>query len=175
MDIAILCFLSIGFLIGYKRGLIRQAIHLVGFIVAIFIAFLFNSTLADVLQQIFPFPFAEKDGISTLMLFLDVEGMFYKALAFSILFFGTKILLNILGHLLTAIASLPGLKLINRLLGGVLGFLQSIVFVFIIVHLMVFIPWETGQDLVANSSIAYWMTNQTALVPTEVLEMWKSN
>lgn len=173
VDIVILCLWIIGFFIGYKRGLIRQAIHLVGFIVAIIIAFAFNSSLADILEKVIPYPFTQTEGLSTLMLLVDVERMFYKAIAFAILFFGTKLLLNIIGHLLTAIASLPGLKQINRLLGGVLGFLQSFIVLFVLVHLLVFIPWQPGQQWVQESSIAFWMTNQTSLVPD--LEIWKPN
>ncbi|GAA0374701.1 CvpA family protein [Bacillus horti] len=171
-DIVILCLLVAGFIMGYKRGLIKQAIHMVGFIVAIIVAFLFNGTVAEMLQGVIPYPFSEPEGAASLLLILDLERMFYKALAFALLFFGTKLVLSLIGHLLTAVASLPGLNLINRWLGGTLGVLQIFVLMFIVVHVLFFIPWETGHQWLASSSIAQWMTDQTSIVPDQIMDIW---
>lgn len=176
LDLIIIGFFIVGVLMGYRRGFILQAIHLIGFFVAYIVAYRYFDKLSPVLKTWVPYPLMDEEVSNSFWLqMFDVEGMFYSALSFALLFFGTKILLHLVGRLLHLIALLPGLNIANRSLGGALGFVEVFVILFVLVHVMLFLPWETGQMWLSESQIALWMTEQTPFLKDQLQELWKTH
>lgn len=174
MDLVILIAFVAGLVVGFRRGFILQAVHLIGFLVAYIVAYRYFDKLSPMLKTWLPYPLSEEAGSSLWLQMIDVEGMYYAAIAFALLFFGTKIALQIIGRLLHVITLLPGLNIANRSLGGILGFIEVTLIIFVIVHVMLYIPWQTGQLWLSESIIGSWMTEQTPYVSSQLQEIWKT-
>jgi uncharacterized membrane protein required for colicin V production len=175
LDLIIIILFVLGVLMGYRRGFILQVIHLVGFFVAYIVAYRYFDEFSTVLKSWIPYPFMDEEVGNTFWLTLfNVESMFYSALSFALLFFGTKILLQLIGRLLHLVTLLPGLNMANRSLGAAFGFLEVFIILFVLVHVMLFFPWETGQMWLHESKIALWMTEQTPVLKDQLQDLWKT-
>ena len=105
LDLAVFIILVFGFLIGLKRGFILQLIHLTGFIIAFIVAYLYYDQLAPKLTLWIPYPILRSN--STLAFLFDnvnLEDAYYRAIAFVVIFFAVKILLQIIGSMLDFVA-----------------------------------------------------------------------
>ncbi|WP_202078250.1 CvpA family protein [Caldalkalibacillus salinus] len=172
--ILIICFL-LGFYTGYRRGFILQAVHLVGFIVAYVVAYRYFRDVAPMLETWVPYPFHDQEVVSGFWVeMMQIETLFYSAIAFALLFFSTKFILMLIGHLLTMIARLPVLNFANRWLGGILGFVGAFIVTFVLVHVMLFIPWQTGQDSLTDSAVATWMLDKGSFLSDQMKESWNT-
>ncbi|MEC3859589.1 CvpA family protein, partial [Bacillus sp. WOD8 KX774193] len=84
----------------------------------------------------------------------------------------TKILLAIIGGLLTTIASIPVIKQVNKLLGGVLGFLETYLFVFILLFVAALLPVDALQTMMSKSMLADVIVNNTPYLSGLVKDLW---
>jgi uncharacterized membrane protein required for colicin V production len=174
-DGILVALLIAGIFMGLKRGFILQAVHLIGFIVAYIVAFNFFDDFIPVVQSFIPYPFESEDAMATMFMgMINMETMYYSALSFAILFFGTKIALQIVGYSLHLFAQLPVLKTANRLLGAILGFVELFIILFVLIHVLLYIPWETGHAWLEGSLLASWMIEHTPYFSERLQELWQS-
>ena len=116
LDLIVLIILGFGFLIGLKRGFILQIIHLTGFIIAFIIAYLYYDQLAPKLTLWVPYPnFSSDSALSLVMDNVNLEDAYYRAIAFVVIFFAVKIILQIIGSMLDFIAQIPVLQTVKCL------------------------------------------------------------
>ncbi|GAA5344990.1 putative membrane protein required for colicin V production [Planifilum fimeticola] len=150
LDWFLLLLLAGGVIRGYQKGLILQAFSLVGSIFALLAAYRLSGDFSQVLMERFPLP--EEVGGGWIGL-LPIEGILYRMLAFILLFAGVKILISIIARLLTGLFDIPVLSQINRLGGVLLNLVQVFLILFIGVHVMNFLPWETGREAIQESFV----------------------
>lgn len=173
VDLFLLLVLVIGFFIGFRRGFILQVVYFVGFIAAIIVAYLYSDDLAPFLKLWVPFPAPSRESaFSILFKSFDVEAVFYRAIAFAVLFFGTKIILHIVGSMLNFLADLPILRTINGWLGGALGLVEVYLVVFIILYLGALTPIEPVQSIMSDSVLAKGIIEHTPIVSGKIKELW---
>jgi len=173
LDIVLIILLVLGFLIGIKRGLILQLVHLISFAVSFIVAYLLSDDLAPRLKIIIPLPnWQDQQGIASLILGTDqVESAFYRIIAFAILFFGTQILLRIVGFTLNSIAQLPILKQLNKWGGGILGFVEIYVVLFILLYIGAVLPVLNIQQPIQQSGIATAMIQHTPFLSATIHDL----
>jgi uncharacterized membrane protein required for colicin V production len=173
LDLVLLLIFGMGFLIGLKRGFILQIVHLTGFIVAFIISYLYHDDLAPTLKLWIPYP-SLQDGTIMAILFdnADLEMAFYRAISFAILFFGTKLVMQIIGSMLDFLAHFPILKQINGWAGGILGFVEVYLIVFIILYIGALIPVQLIQTYIQDSFIAMTIVQHTPLFSGTIRELW---
>ncbi|MDM5320999.1 CvpA family protein [Bacillus pumilus] len=171
IDIIILFLLLMGTLVGLKRGFILQFIRLISFVVSILVASMFYQSLAPQLTWI---PAPNFSGGQAQLAFFsgNLETAYYNTIAFIILFILTKILLAIIGGLLTTIASIPVIKQVNKLLGGVLGFLETYLFVFILLFVAALLPVDALQTMLSKSILADAIVSNTPYLSGLVKDLW---
>ncbi|MDX5474699.1 MAG: CvpA family protein [Bacillaceae bacterium] len=174
IDIIIIIFLVLGLIVGIKRGFIMQVVHLSGFIAAFFVAYKFYEELAPKLVLWVPMPsFGNPD---TVMFFeatsLDVA--YYRAVAFAILFFGTRIALQVVGSMLDFLTHLPILKQINGWAGAMLGLVEVYLLVFILLYVGALVPVEAVQVSINDSSMARGIVENTPVFAEKLKELWLS-
>ncbi|MDR4995632.1 CvpA family protein [Bacillus altitudinis] len=171
IDIIILFLLLMGTLVGLKRGFILQFIRLISFVVSILVASMFYQSLAPQLTWI---PAPNFSGGQAQLAFFsgNLETAYYNTIAFIILFILTKILLAIIGGLLTTIASIPVIKQVNKLLGGVLGFLETYLFVFILLFVAALLPVDALQTMLSKSVLADAIVSNTPYLSGLVKDLW---
>ncbi|MFP5181184.1 CvpA family protein [Bacillus altitudinis] len=173
IDIIILFLLLMGTLVGLKRGFILQFIKLISFVVSILVASLFYQSLAPQLTWI---PAPNFSGGQAQLAFFsgNLETAYYNTIAFIILFILTKILLAIIGGLLTTIASIPVIKQVNKLLGAVLGFLETYLFVFILLFVAALLPVDALQTMMSKSMLADVIVSNTPYLSGLVKDLWST-
>lgn len=175
LDIILLIILISGFLIGLKRGFIMQLVHLIGFVAAYIVAYVYYDDLAPKLELWIPYPASNNGSVSFLLDSISLEQAYYNAIAFAILFFATKIILQILGSMLDFLAHLPLLHTVNRWLGGLLGFVEVYLIVFILLYVAALVPIETFQTYYEHSWIAQGMVKNTPVFSETVKDMWTNH
>src|SRR3954453_7050126 len=173
LDLIILIILGFGFLIGLKRGFILQIIHLTGFIIAFIIAYLYYDQLAPKLTLWVPFPnFSSDSALSLVMENVNLEDSYYRAIAFVVIFFAVKIILQIIGSMLDFIAQIPVLKQLNIWAGGMLGFIEVYLIMFILLFIAALLPIESIQGSLTNSILAEFMNKQTPILSQLIQDLW---
>ncbi|WP_047981650.1 CvpA family protein [Ornithinibacillus contaminans] len=173
IDLLLLLLLIFGFLIGLKRGLILQAVHLIGFIVSFVLAATFYDDLASKLALWIPYPELSDESLwADFLEALPLENAFYNAISFAILFFVAKIALQIVASMIDVLASLPILNSINKLLGAILGFLEIYLILFVILYIIVLTPIGTIQEWVNDSNVALFIVENTPYFSDKIKDLW---
>ena len=173
LDLLILIILIVGILVGGRRGFVVQAIHMFGFIVAIIVALIYYKPLAQKFLLWIPYPGFAESATSTLGLDgLDVDRTFYRVIAFAIIFFVSKIVLQIIGSMLDFLKYLPILGSINRLLGAVLGFVECYFLLFIALYVLALLPLEGLQSRLDGSIFTSLMLEHTPIVSSLFQNWW---
>lgn len=110
-DYLVLFVMATSILISTMRGLVKEILSLVSWIVAFVVANAYGATLAKFLPEVVP-------GEAIRLL-----------LAFVLLFIGTRILMGLLGMTVDALVKVTGLSLTDRLLGSLFGVARGLVIV----------------------------------------------
>jgi uncharacterized membrane protein required for colicin V production len=173
LDLAIIIFLIIGFFVGLKRGFILQLVHLLGFIIAYVAANSYYAKLAPKLTLWIPYPnFGDGTTLKILTDSSNMEDAFYRAIAFVIIFFAVKVLLQIIGSMLDFVAHLPVLRQLNVLGGGLLGFCEVYLVIFILLYIAALIPMGFFQNHLDHSFMAKAIVNHTPILSQQIKSLW---
>jgi uncharacterized membrane protein required for colicin V production len=173
LDVVILFLLVTGFFVGLRRGFILQLIHMAGFIVSFVVAYIYYDELAPNLKLWIPYP--DLDPGNTLKMVLDgmgAEDAFYRAIAFTLIFIAARIILGIIGSALDFVASLPILKTLNVWGGGILGFLEMYILIFILLYIAALVPIPDIQSALNGSFAAKGIIHYTPFLSAEVKKWW---
>jgi uncharacterized membrane protein required for colicin V production len=152
-----ICFLFLlGFIYGYLKGFVRQAIGLLGIVASLFVAYSFSRYSAGLLQRQFPLPEETSNSFfHSLLNSNSVQHYIYTAVSFLLLFVISRIMWSLFGKLLDAFSSLPIISFVNRWSGALLGCVQVFVLIIVIVNVLAVLPnnhWkeEMGQSKISN-------------------------
>ncbi|MFP5114470.1 CvpA family protein [Bacillaceae bacterium C204] len=173
LDLAIIIFLIIGFFVGLKRGFILQLVHLIGFIIAYVAANSYYEQLAPKLTLWIPYPnFGNVSSLKILTDSSNMETAFYRAIAFVIIFFAVKVLLQIIGSMLDFVAHLPVLRQLNVWAGGILGFIEVYLVIFILLYISALVPIEFMQNALDHSMLSKAIVNHTPILSQQIKSLW---
>lgn len=173
IDLILILLLIFGFLVGLKRGLILQAVHLIGYIAAFIVAALFYDDLSSKLALWIPYPELSDESLwAEFLQALPLESAFYNAISFAIIFFLVKFGLQIFASMIDVIASLPILNSINKILGAILGFLEIYLILFVILYILVLTPLGVIQEWVNDSSVALFIVENTPYFSEKIKDLW---
>ncbi|WP_248930176.1 CvpA family protein [Paenibacillus hamazuiensis] len=175
LDWAIGVAILAGLALGYSRGLISQLISIAGLFIAYLVA---SKWYGDVGTWIGKWMTQPTGGTYTQYEFLvkglNLDVYITNAIAFSILFFGTKLALSIIGRLLNLVASVPGIKSLNQTAGALLGFIEAAVLVVVAVNVLTIVPNDQVQRWLKGSYAAPYVVNEAPIVAEKLHEIWKT-
>ncbi|MGG6430980.1 CvpA family protein [Anoxybacillus sp. D401a] len=172
IDLLICFILLMGLMIGLKRGFILQFIHMTGFLVAFIVAYKYYAELAPRLKLWVPYPsFGDGETMKLLIESTNLDEAYYRAIAFAMLFFVTKIVMQIIGSMLDFVAQLPLLKSVNRWAGGALGFMEVYLLLFVLLYVSAFVPVSAIQQPLRDSFIASLIVKHTPILSNFVKQM----
>lgn len=172
ITILLLFLLLMGFLMGLKRGLILQLFHLFGYIISYIVAMIYFKKLSGYLSLWIPYPELSGDSWAAFLSSLPLENAFYNAIAFMIVFFATKVILQIIASMLDFVARLPLLKLVNKGLGAFLGFIEVYLTLFLLLSVMALLPVEKIQNLLESSRLAVGIVKHTPFLSKAIESLW---
>jgi uncharacterized membrane protein required for colicin V production len=172
LDLLLIIIFIASLMVGIKRGFVVQAIHLISFFVALLVAYIFYKPLADNFVLWIPYPGISEDTLKTLMLeAIDVDQTFYRIVAFAVIFFATKVILQVIASIFDFLTYLPVLKSVNRLLGAVLCFIEFYLITFIVLYVLALLPIPSIQGFLSGSFITGLMLEHTPLI-TSMFQNW---
>ncbi|CAN5169956.1 CvpA family protein [soil metagenome] len=122
VDCVIVLMLVLSLVIAAFRGLVREIISLVGWLVAIVCAWLYGPLVAHYMPDDWTAPARLLAGYCTA-------------------FFGTLILAAVMGYAASRIVKAAGLGGVDRLLGAAFGVVRGLVMVVVMVALVSLTPW----------------------------------
>ena len=131
IDFFVIIFLIFGLLLGFKRGFIKSVVMLVGTILVVLLAFYLKNPLAELMYE--KLPFFDFKGVFagvTVLNILIYEGIAFfivlvvLGIIFKFILFITKIVDKLLNSLI--VLTLP-----SKLLGMVVGLIESVIILFI--------------------------------------------
>ncbi|MBT2582472.1 CvpA family protein [Planococcus sp. ISL-109] len=173
LDLILLVLLLAGVLIGFKRGLVLQFFHMVGFVVALIVAYTYFRPLAENFVLWVPYPTVDDSSrIAIAVEQLNLDETFYQLLAFAIIFFTVKFLLMLIASMFDFVKYIPVLGFLSRILGAVLGFIEAYVLLFFAVYVFALLPIDGIQNQIENSGIARALLEHTPYFSEKVKEWW---
>ncbi|PKP25477.1 MAG: colicin V production protein [Bacteroidetes bacterium HGW-Bacteroidetes-2] len=111
IDVIIGVFLVLGVIQGLRNGFLIELSSLIGLVLGVWGAIYFSHFASDLLIK-----------------YTDWEEQTINLAAFAITFIGIVMLVSLLSRALTKVASFAALGMLNRLLGGIFGFLKMAFF-----------------------------------------------
>jgi membrane protein required for colicin V production len=136
LDVFILLMVLVFAIQGYRNGIVREVLTIVGVIFAVFIAFQYMNELAEMLMPYFDQP----EDVITL-----ISGL--------IMFTATFVLVLTIAFLIRKFLELIKLNIINRIFGSIFGGLKSAIAVSAI--LLLFAGFGIPGDETRNDSLTY--------------------
>lgn len=162
VDIIVLVLLVLGFLNGYRKGAIKSAFGLIGLVVVTILAYTFKGKLASWLITFMPF--YDFGGIFTGVKSINI--MVYEILSFILIFVILycilAIILNVAGVIDKLLKKNIILAIPDKIIGALIGFIESALYVFVIVFVLSQIPLT--QDAVIKSRFGVPILERTPIV-----------
>ena len=143
VDVVILIVTAVSCLFGLWRGFVREVLSLLAWIAALIVARLYSEAFGPMLGS-----------------WIASENM-QTVFAFAVLFVATLLAGALVNHLVGKLIDIAGLKLTDRLLGGVFGIARSVGI------LMVFIYFGTSFF----STERWWVESRLIPYGVELLEL----
>lgn len=175
LTIFILLVLGIGFYTGYRRGLIMQAVRLVGYIITIVIAINFYEPLSEIVELFIPFPAIQPN--SNLALYNEAESflldqVFYRAITFVLIGLIGGLLTNFIAIFFTRLSYYDFFKYINHIGGGVINLLIMYAVIFMFLFILSLIPIEFIQQQFVDNPFAFWMVDRSPFLSDLANKAW---
>jgi membrane protein required for colicin V production len=167
LDYLVIVIFILSMLVGLKRGFIKEGISLATIIAAFFIAITFSGSLANWLNNLagaqsvarsLAHFFGESNATNALSLII-------LGLSFFVLFLLTMVIGEIINKMASGAALIPGLGLIDRLLGAGFGVVRGFLMNVVVLFLLGLTPvaqgnaWTQSQWLPTFGPSIAWLSN----------------
>lgn len=173
IDLIIIIVLIAGILTGVGRGVLYQLVNLVGLVAAIIVALIGYKSLAEKFVMYVPYPTVSDDtALKFGMDGADLMQTFYNILAFVLIFFLVKAVFKIIASLFNFVQYVPVLGGFNRLLGGLLGFIQVYFMLFFLLYILALLPIASIQNFIDSSILTNLILKYTPLISTMFQHLW---
>lgn len=173
LDLLILIFFIAGLIVGYQRGFIVQTIHMVGFIAAMIVSYLYYKPLAEKFVLWVPYSGINAESkLSFPVEGLDLDLTFYNLLAFVLIFIVVKFGLQLIASMIDFLKYLPVLGFIAKLFGAILGFVEMYISIFLILYIAYLLPIDFIQSFMQKSLIVNAMFEHTPVLSEKVKNWW---
>lgn len=161
VDIIIIIFILLGMYGGWRRGLIKSIVNLVGLIAVIIIAYSLRYSVAEFLIDNMPFfNYLGFEGLTTINILV------YNMLAFIVIFVLLYCALNIIIALTGFIDTLLKFTVIwilpSKIGGAIVGFLETWVFIFVLLFALQ--SFNMTANWIIDSKVSNVILNHTPVL-----------
>lgn len=172
VDAILILFLLLGAVLGFKKGAIKSLVVLIGTILVVVISYYLKNPIAELLLDYCPF--IKFGGAWTGLVTLNI--LLYEALAYVLVFVVLSSILSLFikvsGILETVLKMTIILGIPSKIIGAVLGFLEAVVFSFIV--LFVLLQFNGTSKMVSDSSLAISIIDKTPFIGHMVDDTYKA-
>lgn len=153
IDVIIIFSLLLGFLVGYRRGVVRQGVLTLGILLVVTLSFLFKNPLSMMLYKHLPFY-----TIGLLKNYSILNILLYELISFFLLFSLFTVILAIIVKISGVVEQIVRFTIIlavpSKILGGVMGVIENyiICFIVLLVVTMPIFSFST-EDFVSDSKL----------------------
>ncbi len=162
VDTILILFLLCGAVLGFKKGAIKSLVALIGTFLIVIIAYYLKNHVAEVLFKFVPF--FNFGGAWTGLVTLNI--LLYEAISYLLVFIVLYSVLNIFLKVSGIIEKILTFTIIlgipSKIIGAVLGFLEALVFSFII--LFALLQFNATHKFVNDSSLAMNILDKTPII-----------
>lgn len=171
MTLLLLILLVIGMVIGYRRGVILQSLHLIGTISAIIIAAMNYEKLASRFDMVMPYPSTAETLTNPLLPEVDnAELAFYRMVAFFMIFVVAKIVIQLIVSAFDYLQQINAFGTVGDVLGTILGIIEMIYILVVLLMMAAVIPLEGVQTMMENSGFAQFLMENTFVISDKFIE-----
>lgn len=175
MSIIIFILLIIGMVIGYRRGLILQLLHLLGTISAIIISAMNYKMLSSNFEMVMPYPSTAQSMSNALLPDLgNAEYAFYDMTAFLIIFVVAKIIIQLIVSAFDYLQQISVFGIFGEIAGVLLGLIEMIYVLTVIIFMLALVPFEFIQNAIGESGLATFIMENTFILSDKFIE-WLQN
>lgn len=159
IDVVILLFLAMGAVLGFKKGAIQTLATLIGTILIIVLAYYLKNPLSVLMYTYLPF--FKLGGIFKGITVVNI--LIYEAIAFFVILSILSVLLSIILKVTGIISKIVDhsiiLTLPSKLIGIIVGFLETYIFIFII--LFIFSQFSFSNTVLKDSKFTNIILSKT--------------
>ena len=172
VDAIVILFLLTGAVLGFKKGAIKSLVALIGTILLVVVSYYLKNPVAEILFKYGPFLNFKGawNGLSTLNILL-YESIAY-VLVFVVLSSVLSLLLKISGIIEKILNATIILGIPSKLIGAVLGFLEALVFSFIV--LFILLQFNVTNPYVRESKMTQNILGKTPFIKTMIDAPYKA-
>ena len=172
VDSILILFLLLGAVLGFKKGAIKSLVALIGTVVVVVVAYYLKNPVAELLLDYCPF--LKFGGSWTGLVTLNI--LLYEAIAYLLVFVVLSSILSLLikvsGILETILKMTIILGIPSKIIGAVLGFLEALVFSFIV--LFILLQFNVTSKMVSDSTLARSIIDKTPIIGHMVNDTYKA-
>lgn len=175
LSILIILILAYSFYMGYRRGLVMQAIQALGYLITFLLATRFYEDIAGSIELLVPFASVQQN--SNLVFYSErqsfmLDQAFYQAITFVAIFLIGWLLTKFISLFFRRISYYPILGKDNQIVGGLLNLCFSFIFVFILLFILSLIPIEIIQQLFVDNPLAFRIVSDTPILSDWAVQTW---
>jgi membrane protein required for colicin V production len=156
LDLIILVILLFFAFNGFRRGFIDQISTILGLLAALFVA---------VRQYQYFTQFLEP--------YLDLSISLLQFISFAVIFIVVNIVIHVLGITLKKIVDSIFLQPVDRALGFLLGLVKGGIIIYLLVLILVQIPYQKINDVLNNSFLASRIIEASPLIQSKIEEIFR--
>ena len=173
VDIIIVILLFLGIYLGHKRGLIMQLFYVGTMIIGLIVSMLFSTRLAYLFPSLIPIPADVTTGLYGVYAGLNIPTAYYRIVSFVVLFIVIRLIIQIIASALGVIRKLPLIKTTDRLLGGIFGFVEVYLLIFVVLYFVTVLPlpeWKIA--IFTNSTIPGFILENTPILSQQLIDLF---
>ncbi len=163
VDVLIVLFLALGTYAGWKKGLIKSLVNVIGLVAIIIISYALKTSLANFLIDKFPFfTFPGMAGLTSINILM------YNIISFMVIFILLYCILNIILAITGFIDTLLKFTVIwiipSKIGGAIIGFIESWIFIYL--ALFVLASFGISSGFIVDSKVSSFVLDHTPIVGT---------
>ena len=168
ISVAVILVILLCGVLGFKKGVIKTGVQLIGTICVLIIAYALKDSVANLLMKYLPF--FNFGGIFEGITAINI--LMYEMISFIVIFILLYCILNILLTLSGAVEKLLKFTIIlaipSKILGFILGLMEGIIFTYMI--LFVFLHLPQTENKVMDSKVALVVLERTPFIGSVALK-----
>ncbi len=168
ISVAVILVILLCGVLGFKKGVIKTGVQLIGTICVLIIAYALKDSVANLLMKYLPF--FNFGGIFEGITAINI--LMYEMISFIVIFILLYCILNILLTLSGAVEKLLKFTIIlaipSKILGFILGLMEGVIFTYMI--LFVFLHLPQTENMVMDSKVALVVLERTPFIGSVALK-----